>query len=99
MKNEIEAIGKRVFGGKATRIIKGLEASEETVKTMSREDGYLSVEEAALLKLRADLLNLSACETVLGKVVQGDGVVWLTRAADMAGANRVGVTLWQVDGG
>ncbi|MCX7024192.1 MAG: tetratricopeptide repeat protein [Spirochaetes bacterium] len=63
----------------------------------SAEDGYLSVEEAALLKLDADLLTLSACETGLGKEVRGDGVVGLTRAFMTAGADRALVTLWKVD--
>jgi CHAT domain-containing protein len=62
----------------------------------TKEDGYLSVEEAALLKLEADILNLSACETGLGRIVSGDGVIGLTRAFQVAGANSVGVTLWQV---
>jgi CHAT domain-containing protein/Tfp pilus assembly protein PilF len=61
------------------------------------EDGYLTVEEVCGLKLEADLVNLSACETGLGRVVKGDGVLGLTRAFNIAGANRVGVTLWQVD--
>lgn len=71
--------------------------SEVSRKMKTGEDGYLSVEEVALLKLEAEIVNLSACETGLGKVVKGDGVVGLTRAFQVAGANRVGVTLWQVD--
>jgi CHAT domain-containing protein/Tfp pilus assembly protein PilF len=67
------------------------------LKDTSPEDGYLTVEEVALLKLKADLVNLSACETGLGKVVKGDGVVGLTRAFLVAGANKVGATLWVVD--
>jgi CHAT domain-containing protein len=33
----------------------------------------------------------------LGKIEQGDGVIGLTRAFQVAGANMVGVTLWTVD--
>jgi CHAT domain-containing protein len=65
--------------------------------TKNAEDGYLTVEEAALLNLNADFVNLSACETGLGKIEQGDGVIGLTRAFQVAGANMVGVTLWTVD--
>ncbi|MGA2642311.1 MAG: CHAT domain-containing tetratricopeptide repeat protein, partial [Spirochaetia bacterium] len=61
------------------------------------EDGYLSVQEVARLALRSDLVTLSACETGLGAVTKGDGVIGLTRAFAVAGANRVQVTLWQVD--
>jgi CHAT domain-containing protein/Tfp pilus assembly protein PilF len=71
--------------------------SEVSGLVKSPEDGYLSVEEAALLNFNADIVNLSACETGLGKIVQGDGVIGLTRAFNVAGANRVGVTLWTVD--
>jgi tetratricopeptide (TPR) repeat protein len=67
------------------------------LKDTSEEDGYLTVEEVTLLRLKADLVNLSACETGLGKVVKGDGVVGLTRAFLVAGANAVGATLWVVD--
>jgi tetratricopeptide (TPR) repeat protein len=67
------------------------------LKGISDEDGYLTVEEVALLKLKADMVNLSACETGLGKVVKGDGLVGLTRAFMVAGANAVGATLWVVD--
>ncbi len=70
--------------------------SEVSGTVKSGEDGYLSVPEVALMKLQADIVNLSACETGLGKIVQGDGVVGLARAFQEAGANRVGVTLWEV---
>ena len=70
--------------------------SEVSGAVKSPEDGYLSVPEVALMKLQADIVNLSACETGLGRIVQGDGVVGLARAFQEAGANRVGVTLWEV---
>lgn len=64
------------------------------LKDSSAEDGYLTVEDVALLKLKADMVELSACETGLGRVVQGDGVIGLTRAFMIAGANSAGATLW-----
>ncbi len=62
----------------------------------SNEDGYMSVEETALLNLQSDIVVLSACETGLGRMVSGDGVIGLTRAFQVAGSNRVLVTLWPV---
>jgi CHAT domain-containing protein len=70
--------------------------SEVSGSVKTGEDGYLSVPEVSALNLRADIVTLSACETGLGKIVQGDGVVGLARAFAEAGANRVSVTLWQV---
>ena len=64
---------------------------------MDGEDGYLTVGEVSELTIRADLVNLSACETGLGKVYAGEGVVGLTSAFMAAGANGVCVSLWPVD--
>ena len=60
------------------------------------EDGYLQMQEIAGLKLKADFVNLSACETGLGRLYGGEGVVGLTQAFLVAGANGLSVSLWQV---
>nr|MBD2212909.1 CHAT domain-containing protein [Nostoc linckia FACHB-104] len=44
----------------------------------------------------AELIVLSACETGLGKDVNGEGLIGLTRGLMYAGAARVAVSLWQV---
>lgn len=61
------------------------------------EDGYLRVPEVARLQLAADFVNLSACETGLGKVFRGEGVVGLSQAFLTAGAQQVAVSLWQIN--
>lgn len=62
-----------------------------------KEDGVLQVTEIMRLKLNADLVTLSACRTGMGKLVQGEGVLGLTRAFHYAGANSVVVSLWNVN--
>lgn len=61
-----------------------------------REDGLLQVREIFDLRLDADLVVLSACETGLGKLVRGEGPLGLTQAFLYAGARSVVVSLWQV---
>ena len=58
-------------------------------------DGLLTVEEVFKLRLRADLVALSACQTGLG-TISGDGVMGLGRAFLFAGAPSVLVSLWSV---
>lgn len=60
------------------------------------EDGSLYAGEIYNLKIHADLVTLSACETGLGKVAKGEGIVGLSRALQYAGANNIIVSLWQV---
>jgi CHAT domain-containing protein/Tfp pilus assembly protein PilF len=61
-----------------------------------REDGLLQVYEIFNLKLQADLVVLSACQTGLGQQFRGEGMIGLTRAFMYAGAPSVVVSLWSV---
>jgi len=60
-------------------------------------DGFLRLHDIFNLNLPAELVVLSACETGLGKDVQGEGLVGLTRGFMYAGAKRVVVSLWSVN--
>ena len=61
------------------------------------QDGFLRAHEIYNLKLNADLVVLSACQTAIGKEVKGEGLMGLGRAFMYAGSPRVVVTLWKVD--
>ncbi len=65
-------------------------------ETTSGEDNYLRADEISKLRMKADFVALSACETGLGKIYKGDGVVGLTQSFMIAGANSLAVSLWQV---
>lgn len=59
-------------------------------------EGFLGAHEIDRLRLPADLVVLSGCETALGREIRGEGLVGLTRAFLHAGARRVVVSLWPV---
>jgi CHAT domain-containing protein/predicted negative regulator of RcsB-dependent stress response len=60
------------------------------------DDGRLNVFEVLEMNLNANLVTLSACETGLGNISQGDEVVGLSRAFLFAGSSSVIVSLWAV---
>lgn len=59
-------------------------------------DALLQASEIFNMRVNADLVVLSACETGLGQLVKGEGMVGLTRAFMYAGAPSVAVSLWSV---
>jgi CHAT domain-containing protein/tetratricopeptide (TPR) repeat protein len=60
-------------------------------------NGFLRLNDIFNLKLAANLVVLSACQSGMGQNIQGEGMVGLTRGFMYAGAQRVAVSLWNVD--
>ncbi len=62
----------------------------------SEDDGFLTAREIYELKLNAEMVVLSACETARGKNTEGEGVVGLTWALFAAGVPTQVVSQWKV---
>ena len=61
------------------------------------EDGWLQASEIALLKTRAQLVVISACDSAVGPVNGEEGISNLSRAFLLSGASNVLSSLWTVD--
>jgi len=63
----------------------------------SEDNGDLTTRKIFGLSIKADLIALSACQTGLGKVGNGDDIVGLNRAFVYAGTHEILSSLWRVD--
>jgi len=61
------------------------------------EDGFLQASEIVQLRLNADLVILSACDTGVGLIEGEEGIAALSRAFLLAGAKAVVSTLWSIN--
>ncbi len=61
-----------------------------------KEDGFLQVRELYNLRMKADLVVLSACQTGKGKMERGEGILGLPRIFFYSGAQSVISTLWKI---
>jgi CHAT domain-containing protein len=61
------------------------------------QDGFLRLSDIYNMRLPAELVVLSACQTALGKEIRGEGLIGLTRGFLYAGARSVVASLWKVD--
>jgi CHAT domain-containing protein/Tfp pilus assembly protein PilF len=67
-------------------------------QTSTEDNGLLQAWEVfEQIRLNAELVVLSACETGLGQEVRGEGLLGLTRAFQYAGAQSVLVSLWEIN--
>jgi CHAT domain-containing protein len=84
-------------GARSPLVLSGLVLAGANRRDAGTDRGILTAEGIVGLNLEGmDLAVLSACETGLGEVAGGEGVLGLVRAFHVAGAQNVVASLWQV---
>jgi CHAT domain-containing protein/predicted negative regulator of RcsB-dependent stress response len=63
----------------------------------NRQNGNLWLRDIYTMRLSAQLVVLSACETALGKEIKGEGLMSMVRGFMYSGTPRVVASLWKVD--
>jgi CHAT domain-containing protein/Tfp pilus assembly protein PilF len=98
-KAEVDPLGGRGVTGWHPGLLSGLALAGANVRPTpeGKDDGILTALEVAELDLSGvELAVLSACETGLGAVAGGEGLLGLQRAFQVAGAHSVVASLWTV---
>jgi CHAT domain-containing protein len=65
-------------------------------RVTAEDDGYVTAAEWTGYTLRSDLIVVSACETGVGRVIEGEGIAGLPYALFVAGNRNSLLTLWPV---
>jgi CHAT domain-containing protein len=72
-------------------------ANRSNAAPLDEEDGLLIADEVASLDLQCvEWAVLSGCDTGVGEIRDGEGVLGLRRAFQVAGARSVIMSLWEV---
>ncbi len=71
-------------------------AFSQLTRQPTPDDGILYTSEIYNLSMNADLVTLSSCESGVGKLIKGEGMMAMTRGFLTAGAKNVVVSLWRV---
>jgi CHAT domain-containing protein len=96
--NPLSNSGLCLTGANQTKSGKETMTVEDIFSGQKAEDGILTAAEAMNLNLdKTDLVVLSACQTGLGEVSNGEGVYGLQRAFIVAGSKAVLCSLWETD--
>jgi tetratricopeptide (TPR) repeat protein len=97
---KIEQYGSLVFathGVMSTHVPGLMEPFLALTMTPPGTDGFLKMSDILSLKMNADVVALTACQSGLGKELSGEGVMSMGRAFQYAGAKSVLMSLWKVE--
>ncbi|MHC4954428.1 MAG: tetratricopeptide repeat protein [Planctomycetota bacterium] len=95
---QLRGLGSEGVVGHHPGLLSGLAFAGANAKsTGNQDDGILTAVEVAALDLsKVEVVILSACETGLGRVAAGEGILGLQRAFQVSGARTTVTSLWKV---